>query len=104
MPQAVSKFPEDPFNGLLLPLKVWKVIDEARITSLEQLKAWAPLIDRFPGIDPGIAEVIRDRLERLAARRTVRVRLVFSKGPHCKPERGRAHGRRRSPAQTGGVL
>jgi hypothetical protein len=39
--------------------------------------------------------VINDRLDRLAARRTVRVRLIFPKQPHPKAERRRDGGRRR---------
>jgi hypothetical protein len=109
MPQAVSDFPEDPFAGLLLPMEAWKAIDEAHITGLEQLKALAPLISQLPGIDPEIAEIIKDRLERMAAgrmaaRRTIRVRFIFPKRPYRKPGRRRAQGNRRSPIQTGGRL
>jgi len=100
MPRVVPKSPDDPFNGLLLPMQAWKVIDEAHITNLEQLKALAPAIDHFPGIDPEIVQVIHDRLERLATRRTIRVRLVFPKRPDHNPARGRAQDNRRSPTQT----
>ncbi|WP_246407775.1 hypothetical protein [Microvirga lupini] len=85
-------------------MNAWKVIDEARITSLEQLKALAPVINDFPGIDPEIAKVIHDRLERLAAKRTIRVRLVFPKRPHRKPGRVKPQGKSRSPTQTSGQL
>jgi hypothetical protein len=82
MPQAVPVSPDDPFDGLLLPVEAWKFIDEAQIASLEELKALAPLIERLPGAGSEIADVINDRLKRLTARRTVRVRLVFSKRPY----------------------
>ena len=104
MPRVVPKSPDDPFNGLLLPIKAWKVIDEAHITSLEQLKALAPAIRHVPGIDPEIAKVIHDRLERLSAKKTIRVRLIFPKRPHHKPLWGRAQGKRRAPTQTDGQL
>jgi hypothetical protein len=76
---AISKIAGDPFEGLRLPVSVWKALEDARITSLEQLKAMTPVIDQVQGIGPEVAQVIRDRLERLSARRTVRVRLIFPK-------------------------
>jgi hypothetical protein len=82
MPQAVSKAPEDPFRGLLLPMEAWRAIDRAHIASLEQLKALAPQISQVASIDPDVAQIIKDRLDRLAARRTVRVRLIFPKQTH----------------------
>jgi hypothetical protein len=68
-------------------VEAWKAIDEARITSLEQLKRWASEIGEMPGNDPSIARTIKDRLDRLAARRRVRVRLVFPKRVHRKTNR-----------------
>ena len=38
-------------------------------------------------MNPESAQVIRDRLDRMAARRTFRVRLLFPKRPHCKTGR-----------------
>ena len=96
MPQALPQSPEDPFRGLLLPMEAWRALDDARITSLEQLKALAPRISEVPSIGPDIAEIITDRLDRLIARRRVRVRLVFPKRAHPKPERRRAQGARLS--------
>jgi hypothetical protein len=90
MSQALPQSPEDPFRGLLLPMEVWKAINEAHITSLEQLKALAPQISEVPSIDPCVAQIIKDRLDRLATRRTVRVRLVFGKRALRKPKRRRA--------------
>ena len=97
MPQGCSQNRDDPFGGLLLPVSAWKALEDAQITSLEQLEALAPLIDQIRSIDPETAQIIKDRLERLAARRTVRVRLIFPKPPHRKTGRRRAQGSRRSP-------
>ncbi|EIM26904.1 hypothetical protein [Microvirga lotononidis] len=98
MPQGHSQNRDDPFNGLLLPVSAWKALEDARITNLAQLKAVAPLIDQLRGIGPETAQVIKDRLDRLAARRTVRVRLIFPKRLHRKPKYERARGNRRSSA------
>jgi hypothetical protein len=38
MPQSPSQNPDDPFDGLLLPMSAWKALEDAKITSLEQLK------------------------------------------------------------------
>ena len=85
MPRGTSKLPHDPFDGLRLPLNAWRALESAQITSLNQLKVLAPLIEQIPGIEPRTAEVIKDRLDRLAGRRRVRVRFIFPKSP-----RGRA--------------
>jgi hypothetical protein len=98
MPRASSKNPDDPFDGLHLPVSAWKALEDARITSLTQLKALAPLIDQIRSIDPETAQVIKDRLDRFATRRTVRVRLIFPKPPHRTTGRGQSHGSRRSSA------
>jgi hypothetical protein len=79
MSPAISKIAVDPFEGLRLPVDVWKALQDAGITSLEQLKTMAPVIEEIQGIGPEMAQVIRDRLERLATRRAVRVRLIFPK-------------------------
>ena len=90
MPQTLPQSLEDLFLGLLLPVEAWKAIDDAKITSLAQLRAWAPVIGQIPRMDPEAAQIIKDRLDRLAAKRRVRVRLVFPKRVHHKPERRRA--------------
>ena len=82
MSQARPMSPEDPFPGLLLPIEAWKAIDTAHITSLEQLKSLASRISEISSITPDLARVIRDRLDRLAAKRMVRVRLIFPKRAH----------------------
>jgi hypothetical protein len=74
--------PEDPLPGLLLPIEAWRAIDAAHITSLEQLKSLASRISAMPSIAPDLARVIQDRLDRLAAKRTVRVRLIVPKRAH----------------------
>ena len=95
MPRPLPQNPDDPFEGLLLPMDAWKALEDAQITNLKQLKAVAPLIEQIRGMDPATARVIKDRLERLAARRTIRVRLIFSKQSRREPERRRATGSRR---------
>ena len=82
MPQDRPVSPQDPFPGLLLPIEAWKAIDKGHITSLEQLQGLASRLSAMPGIDPDLAGIIRDRLDRLSARRTVRVRLIFPKRTH----------------------
>jgi hypothetical protein len=87
MPRSPSRNPGDPFDGLLLPTSVWKILEDVKITSLEQLKTIAPRLEQIRGMDPETAQIIKDRLDRLAARRTVRVRLIFPKRPHRKTRR-----------------
>jgi hypothetical protein len=81
MPKALSKISKDPFKGLLLPVSAWRALEKANITSLGHLKALAPQIALIGDIDPETVAVIKDRLERRAAKRIVRVRLVFPKLP-----------------------
>ncbi|MBL0407131.1 hypothetical protein JKG68_24670 [Microvirga aerilata] len=87
MPRA-SSHPDDIFDGLRLPIGAWQALEEAQITSLEQLKIMAPHLEQIRGIDPKAVQIIKRRLERLAARRTVRVRLIFPKRPHRKSKAG----------------
>ena len=79
MPPAKPEIADDPFDGLCLPVSAWKALEEAHVTSLAQLKITMPVIEQIHGIGPEMAQVIRDRLERLDARRIVRVRLIFPK-------------------------
>ena len=81
MPPAKPEIADDPFDGLRLPVSAWKALEEAHITGLAQLKTMMPVIEQIHGIGPEMAQVIRDRLERLDARRIVRVRLIFPKRP-----------------------
>ncbi|KLK89582.1 hypothetical protein AA309_30655 [Microvirga vignae] len=98
MPRTLSQNPDDPFDGLLLPMNAWKALEDAHITNLKQLKILAPVIQTIRGIDPETAQVIKDRLDRLAARRTVRVRLIFPKKPNRTTDCRRAGGSRCSRA------
>ena len=77
MPRSPSQNPDDPFDGLLLPMSAWKALEDAKIASLEQFKIVAPRLEQIRGMDPETARVVKDRLDRWAARRTVRVRLIF---------------------------
>jgi hypothetical protein len=43
-----------------------------------------PVIEQIHGIGPEMAQVIRDRVDLLATRRIVRVRLIFPKRSHCE--------------------
>jgi hypothetical protein len=78
MSQAPFKNPDDPFNGLLLPMSAWKALEDAHITNLQQLQAIAPVIDQIPCIGPE-AQGIRDRLSQLTTKASVRVKLIFPK-------------------------
>ncbi len=78
MSQAPSQHPADPFDGLLLPMSAWKAVEDARITNLQQLQAIAPLIEQIPCIGPE-AQVIRDRLGHRTTKKSVWVRLDFTK-------------------------
>jgi hypothetical protein len=82
MSRPVSKRSANPFEGLQLPVRVWKALEDANITSLEQLKAIASRIDRDPRIGPELAHVIKDRLQRLAGKKAIRVRFVFPTRSH----------------------
>jgi hypothetical protein len=79
LPPANPEIADDPFEGLCLPVSAWKALEEAQITSLEQLKVIVPVIEQIHGIGPEMAQVIRDKVELLATRRIVRVRLIFPK-------------------------
>ena len=79
MPPANPVIADDPFEGLCLPVSAWKALEEAQISNLEQLKTIVPVIEQIHGIGPEMAQVIRDRVELLATRRIVRVRLIFPK-------------------------
>jgi hypothetical protein len=83
MSQAPSKNPDNPFDGLLLPMSAWKALEDAHITNLQQLQAIAPLIDQIPCIGPE-AQVIRDRLGHRTTKKSAWVRLVFPKQSECK--------------------
>jgi hypothetical protein len=85
MSRAPSQHPDDPFDGLLLPLDAWKALEDAKITSLEQLKTVAPQLEQIRSIDPETAQVIQNRLER----------LTFPSSSTCWTCMGRTHRRQR---------
>jgi hypothetical protein len=64
-----------------LPLNAWVALRESNVITLERLKTVAPRGEQIPGIAPETAAAIRGELERLAARRTLQVRLIFPKSP-----------------------
>jgi hypothetical protein len=75
MSRAPSQHPDDPFGGLLLPISAWKALEAAKITNLEQLKTVAPRLEQIQGMDPETTQMIKDRLDRLVTKRTVRVKV-----------------------------
>lgn len=102
MPRSSSNNSDDPFDGLLLPMSAWKALEDAKITSLEQLKTIAPRLAQIWGMDSETAHIIKDRLERLAARHTVRVRLIFPK--RLQREAGRRRNNRQRQRALSAVL
>jgi hypothetical protein len=101
MPRSSLHNPDDPFAGLMLPMSAWKVLEDAKIISLDQLKTMVPQLEQIQGMDPEAAQIIKNRLACLIARRTVRVRLIFPKRPH-RTAGQRHHNRRRQGGDTGG--
>jgi hypothetical protein len=53
-----------PIEGLRLPLYVWGVLRKANITTIDELRAVADRLQRFEGIGPKTARVIREELAR----------------------------------------
>ena len=104
MPRSPSQNPDDPFDGLLLPVSAWKALEDAKIISLEQLKTIAPRLEQIQGMDAETAQIIQDRLDRLAAKRTVRVRLIFAKKPHSKTRRRRNNRRKQGALNIAAAL
>jgi endonuclease III len=54
-------------RGLRLPLPAWNGLQEAGITTIDQLKAAADRLERLPGIGVRLARVIREELARVSA-------------------------------------
>ena len=92
MRHVLPKSPGDPFDGLRLPMSAWKAVEAAQITSLKQLKSLASTLNEIPGFDVETAQIVQDRLNHLASKRSVRVRLIFPKRSHRKAIRRRAKG------------
>ena len=64
MPNHYDDRLEGPIRGLRLPLAVWNVLIEEGINTLEQLKAVADRLERFPGIGVKMARLVREELAR----------------------------------------
>jgi DNA-directed RNA polymerase alpha subunit len=58
-----------PIDGLRLPRRAWKALQQEHIATLDQLRAVADRIERvLPGIGHKTAETIRAELARIAFR------------------------------------
>jgi DNA-directed RNA polymerase alpha subunit len=58
---------EGPISGLRLPLKTWEVLRRQNITTIGALRAAADRIQRFEGIGPKSAQLIREEIVRVTA-------------------------------------
>ena len=56
-----------PIEGLYVPRLAWDVFDRENIQTIDQLRAVAGQLERFEGIGPITARVIRQELDRVAA-------------------------------------
>ena len=64
-----------PIDGLRLPRRAWKMLQQENITTLDRLKAVADRIERFERIGPKTAQAIRAELTRV-----VREEQHYSRG------------------------
>ena len=55
-----------PIGGLYLPPVAWDVLQRETIQTLEQLVDIADRLEQFDGMEPRMAEVIREALVRVA--------------------------------------
>jgi len=55
-----------PIRGLYLPSVAWGILQQEEIQTLEQLVDIADRLEQFDGIEPRMAEVIREALARVA--------------------------------------
>jgi hypothetical protein len=58
---------EGLIEGLYLPQLAWDVFHRENIQTIDQLRAVAGQLERFDGIGPITARVIRQELDRVAA-------------------------------------
>jgi hypothetical protein len=74
-----------PIDGLYLPPIAWAVLQREEIQTLEQLADLAYRLERFEGLEPRMAEVIREALTRVASpeERILREMLLGTVGPWC---------------------
>jgi len=54
-----------PIGGLRLPLSTWAALDRAEITTVDQLRAQIARIQRFDGIGPKTALLLKQELTRV---------------------------------------
>jgi hypothetical protein len=55
-----------PIGGLYLPPVAWDVLQREEIQTLEQLMAMADRLEQVVGIEPRLADMIREALARVA--------------------------------------
>ena len=55
-----------PIGGLYLPPVAWDVLQREKIQTLEQFVDMAGRLEQIAGIEPRLAEVIREALARVA--------------------------------------
>jgi hypothetical protein len=55
-----------PIGGLYLPPVGWNMLEREKIQTLEQLVDIVDRLEQFDGIEPRMAEVIREALARVA--------------------------------------
>ena len=56
---------DGPIGGLRLPLSAWAALDRAGITTLDQLRAQVHRIQRFDGVGPKTALLLKQELARV---------------------------------------
>jgi len=56
-----------PIDGLYLPRLAWNVFHRENIRTIDQLRTVAGHLERFEGLGPMTARVIRQELDRVAA-------------------------------------
>ena len=74
-----------PIDGLYLPPIAWAVLQQEKIQTLEQLADLADRLEQVEGIEPRIAEVIREAIAGVASpeERILREMLLGAVGPWC---------------------
>jgi len=71
-----------PIGGLYLPLIAWEVLQQIRIRTIDQLMANADRLEQFDGVEPRMAQVIRQALACATLREEC---MLFEEhpGPWC---------------------